>query len=145
MAHRITPIADPDALPHASDRPERLTRRRSSGAGWPGWPERVVIRPANDSGGTMHAVITNVEIELGRADEVTAALTEMIVPQAKSSEGFVGGYWMRSADQAFGMSIELYESHAAAEAALQARPSVRPPSAPVSIISVRLMDIVATA
>jgi len=93
----------------------------------------------------MHAIVTNVEIELGRSDEVTAMLNELVVPQAKGSAGFIGGYWMRSADQAVGMSVELFESHAAAEAALQVRPAGRPPGAPVTVISVRLMDIVATA
>lgn len=93
----------------------------------------------------MHAIVTNVEIELGRSDEATAMLNEMVVPQAKASEGFIEGYWIRSADHAVGMSVEFFASHAAAEAAVALRSAGPPPGTPVTVISVRLMDVVATA
>lgn len=93
----------------------------------------------------MHAIVTNVEFQLDRITEATAMLTERIVPQAKASAGFVGGYWTHSADHALGTSIEVFESLSAAETALQSRPTEAPPGAPFTLISARLMDIAATA
>ncbi len=93
----------------------------------------------------MHAIVTNVELALGRDDEALAMLNQLVVPQAKASAGFTGGYWLHSADQAFGMSVEFFESQAAAEAAVATRREGPPPGAPVSVISVRLMDVAASA
>ncbi len=60
----------------------------------------------------MHAIVTNVELALGRDDEALAM---------------------------------LIESQAAAEAAVATRREGPAPGAPVSVISVRLMDVAASA
>jgi hypothetical protein len=93
----------------------------------------------------MHAIVTNIDIELGRSSEATAMLNQLAVPQAQAAAGFITGYWMRSADHAQGTSVELFESQATAEAALAARPPEAPADAPITIISTRLMDVAASA
>ena len=53
----------------------------------------------------MHAIVTNIDIELGRSSEATAMLNQLAVPQAQAAAGFITGYWMRSADHAQGTSV----------------------------------------
>jgi hypothetical protein len=93
----------------------------------------------------VHAIVNTVAIDATRLDEAVSQLHDMVVPMAKSSAGFVNGYWLRSADTTKGLSVELYESQAAAEAAVQGRPEGPPPGSPVTLLTTDFMEVVASA
>jgi len=91
----------------------------------------------------MHAMHVQVRIEEGHSDEATQMLHERTVPTVKSFDGFVKGYWSRSADGTRGRSLVLFDSEGAAKAAAdQVAP---PPGAPVTIESVEVFEVIAEA
>jgi hypothetical protein len=74
----------------------------------------------------MFAVVGEVAVDAGRADESIDFLKANIVPQVKHAPGLVGGYWL-SAQDGKGPGITLYETEEAARrAAEMAKDQPRP-------------------
>ena len=92
-----------------------------------------------------HAIIVIVRFKPGLEESANEMLNSQVIPGAKSAAGFVGGYWMHSADGATGTSVELFDSLANAEAELAKRSMEMPPESPVTIDSVAVMEVVGTA
>jgi heme-degrading monooxygenase HmoA len=63
----------------------------------------------------MHAVVVDVTID--DEDTAMAGLRDRIVPTVSGAPGFVAGYWTRSGNSGFGMTV--WESEDAANAAAQ--------------------------
>lgn len=93
----------------------------------------------------MYAIVTTVSVDTTREADANALLANVVVPAVKATAGLAGAYWARTADHSEGMSVELYESEVDAQAAFPARQAGPPPGAPVTVTSVRLMEVVATA
>ena len=92
----------------------------------------------------MHALVVRVKIDPTRLPEAEAMLKDQVVPMSSQRQGFTGGYWLRSLDGTHGMSIELYESEAAALVVADTAASA-PPNAPVTLDSFEVFEVVATA
>jgi hypothetical protein len=89
----------------------------------------------------MHAVLTSVTIN----DRETAekVLKEEVVPNVKQAPGFVAGYWVR--DEGEGRAVIVFESEDAAQAAserIRERVSENPG---VTLNSVKVGEVVASA
>ena len=93
----------------------------------------------------MHAIVNTVALDPARLDEAVSQLHDMVIPMAKSAEGFVHGYWLRSADATKGISVEIYESKDAADTAIQGRPEGPPPGSPVTLLTTEVMEVAASA
>ena len=91
----------------------------------------------------MHAVLVSVRIEPGRADDAEKLLKEQTVPRASSFDGFVKGYWARSADGTRGRGTLILESEAAAKAAVDQIQT--PPGSPTTIESIEVFEVIAEA
>jgi len=87
----------------------------------------------------MHAVVVRLTINDLPAD--LDALREQVVPQASRAPGFVTGYWTRKGNT--GLSMIVFDSEAAAEAAAQTLTASMPDVASVEDIEVR--EVVALA
>ena len=87
----------------------------------------------------MHAVVVNVTI----SDEEgsVAALGEQVVPRVSQAPGFVAAYWTRKGNG--GLSMSIWESEDAANAASEMVKSVAPEG--VSVDSVEVREVVASA
>ena len=87
----------------------------------------------------MHAVVVNVTI----SDEEgsVAALGEQVVPRVSQAPGFVAAYWTRKGNG--GLSMSIWESEDAANAASEMVNSVAPEG--VSVDSVEVREVVASA
>ena len=64
----------------------------------------------------MNALLVNVTIDAGHADDAQTELETNVVPRVKEAPGVVSAYWMRSADGTHGSSVVLFESEGAARA-----------------------------
>ena len=93
----------------------------------------------------MYAVVTRADVDTQRSDEASAMLAGMVVPAATAAPGFSAGYWMRSLDHSEGLSVVLFESRQAAEAAAEAQGGGPPPGAPVTQVSVAVMEVAVSA
>ena len=87
----------------------------------------------------MHAVVVNVTI----SDEEgsVAALGEQVVPRVSQAPGFVAAYWTRKGNG--GLSMSIWESEDAANAASELVNAVAPEG--VSVDSVEVREVVASA
>jgi heme-degrading monooxygenase HmoA len=87
----------------------------------------------------MHAVVVNVTI----SDEEgsVAALREQVVPRVSQAPGFVAAYWTRKGNG--GLSMSIWESEDAANAASEIVRSAAPEG--VSVDSVEVREVVASA
>jgi hypothetical protein len=92
----------------------------------------------------MHALVVRVTIDASRLSEAEAILKDQVVPMSRQRQGFTGGYWLRSLDGTHGMSIELYESEAAA-LAIADQAAQAPPNTPVTLDGFEVFEVVATA
>jgi hypothetical protein len=81
----------------------------------------------------MHAVVTRVTIKDPEA--ATAELREQVVPRVSQAPGFVAGYWTRK--DSGGLSMIVFESEDAAQAASEQIPSGMPDSVTLDDIEVR--------
>ena len=89
----------------------------------------------------MHAVVVRVTInDLEPAHEF---LSKEIVPRVSQAPGFVAGYWTRSDDGGDGLSMLVFESKDAAEAA--ASQIQDPPTGAVTLEGVEVREVVANA
>jgi putative acetyltransferase len=91
----------------------------------------------------MHAVVVRVNIDPSRGDEAVKTLHDFVVPIAKRTKGFTGGYWCRSEDGTKGLSVEVFASEADARAF--AADLSTPPGAPATIESFEVMEVTASA
>jgi hypothetical protein len=91
----------------------------------------------------MHAVLVSVRIDPDRSDEAEKLLHEQTVPRASSFDGFVKGYWARSADRTRGRGTLVFDSEAAAKAATEQ--IVQPPGSPTTIESIEVFEVLAEA
>jgi hypothetical protein len=87
----------------------------------------------------MHAVVVRVSINEPEAAET--ALREQVVPQVSQAPGFVAGYWTRKDNT--GLSMVVFESEEAAQAASERIPSGVPD--PVTLEDIEVREVVANA
>jgi hypothetical protein len=87
----------------------------------------------------VHAVVLRVTIK--DPESATTELREQVVPRVKQAPGFVAGYWTRKDNT--GLSMVVFESEDAAQAASEMIPSGIPDS--VDLEDVELREVVANA
>ena len=87
----------------------------------------------------MHAVVVNVTIS--NEEGSVAAVREQVVPRVSQAPGFVAAYWTRKGNG--GLSMSIWESEDAANAASEMVKSVAPEG--VSVDSVEVREVVASA
>jgi hypothetical protein len=87
----------------------------------------------------MHAVVTRVTINDSDASE--SQLREQVVPAVSQIPGFVAGYWTRK--DGTGLSMVLFESEDAANAAEERVPSMVPDT--VTLEGTEVREVVAHA
>ena len=91
----------------------------------------------------MHAVVVKVTInDQGPAE---AMLREEVVPQVSQAPGFVAGYWTRADDGSNGMSMIVFESEEHAQGAAGRLRDQGVPSDAVSLDSVEVREVLASA
>jgi hypothetical protein len=93
----------------------------------------------------MHAIVVQVTFKAGRQHEAMSELEASVIPGVKRAEGFVAGYWLRTDDGARGVSVELFETSDNANAELARRSTDLPDQAPLSIDSVAIFEVIASA
>lgn len=93
----------------------------------------------------MYAVVGHVKIDTSREDEARRALSDVVVPQAKSQPGFVSGTWLRGVGDDRGESIIIFDSDEAARKALEQMRQGPRPGDPVTFVSGEVFEVVATA
>jgi pseudouridine-5'-phosphate glycosidase len=89
----------------------------------------------------MHALVVNVTIN--DLESATEMLNSQVVPQVSQAPGFVAGYWTRSDNR--GLSMVVFESEDAAQAAAQRLQSEGTGSDAVTLDSAELREVVASA
>ena len=90
----------------------------------------------------MHAGV--VKVTINDAERAEAGLHEQVVPNVSQAPGFVAGYWMRSDDNT-GMSVVVFESEENARGFAQRMESEGPPNDAVTVDSVEVREVVASA
>jgi hypothetical protein len=93
----------------------------------------------------MHAAVGHVTINPTRMEDAERELNEMVVPAVRGAKGFVSGVWTHS-DDGKGVGVVTFESEADAQAfvaQLQSMP--RAPDSPVTVDSMEVYRIAATA
>jgi hypothetical protein len=94
----------------------------------------------------MFAVIGNAQIDPDRVEEAVSILEERLLPRVKAMGGFVSATWTRSLDDKNGTSMVLFETEAAANAAVEAAKEMAPPpEAPLTFVDFRVVRVVAQA
>lgn len=89
----------------------------------------------------MHAVVTRVTIS--DPEPATQALREEVVPGVSQAPGFIAGYWTRKEGEDKGLSMVVFESEDAANAAAERVRSMAPDTVTVDDVEVR--EVVASA
>ena len=93
----------------------------------------------------MHAVVVTVGIDAAHGDTATEMLHSTVVPDVKSTPGFVSGTWARSEDGTKGHSLVIFENEAAAKAAASQARQGPPPGAPVKVLYAEVYEVLAQA
>jgi hypothetical protein len=102
-----------------------------------------MIRCHRPEGELMYAVVTTGKIAAGRMDEVIGMTESQVIPMFRSPAGHLASYFTRSSDGASGLSVSLFESRQQAEAS--AATVVAPPGDPISVGSVEVREVIASA
>jgi len=89
----------------------------------------------------MHAVV--VRVTINDAEAATQALRANVVPAVSQAPGFVAGYWTRGERSNQGLSMAVFESEDAANAAAERVPSGVPDA--VTLDDVEVREVVASA
>jgi hypothetical protein len=91
----------------------------------------------------MHAVV--VRVTIGDPEQAEPALRDQVVPRVSQAPGFKAGYWTSSteAGQTTGVSMVTFDSEGNAQAAAGQLPRGTPPT--VTIDSVEVREVVASA
>jgi hypothetical protein len=92
-----------------------------------------------------HAIVVKVTFKPGIQEAANKVLHEEVIPGAKKADGFVSGYWMHGDDNSFGVSVELFDSLANAQAELGRRAAGVPADSPVEIVSADVVEVVGQA
>ena len=92
-----------------------------------------------------HAIVVRVTFKPGAGDVADKVLQDEVIPGAKKAPGLVAGYWMHGEGGAVGISVELFDSLANAQAELGRRQTTAPTDAPVQIESVDVVEVVGQA
>ena len=87
----------------------------------------------------MHAVV--VRVSINDPGQATTELREQVVPRVSQAPGFVAGYWTRKDNT--GLSMIVFESEEAAQAASEQIPSGMPDS--VALDGTEVREVVANA
>jgi hypothetical protein len=95
--------------------------------------------------GAMHAVLVTLNLDPARMDEALQFLNSFAIPTIRQGAGFVSGTWLRSPDGTHGHSVLLYDSQAAAEAAVARATQGPPVDAPVRFVSAESFEVIAQA
>jgi hypothetical protein len=91
----------------------------------------------------MFAAFVTVSIDPGKESEAKAMLTDEVVPMVKQSEGLIAGYW-GGPNGGKGLSMVLFDTEENARAAVPPV-GLRPPGSPVTVESVDIREVIATA
>ena len=92
----------------------------------------------------MNAVV--VRVSFNDVDAAEEMLKGQVVPMVKQAPGFVSGVWTRAQDRSNGLSVMVFESEEAAQAALERLKSEGPgASEHVNLESAEVRDVVANA
>ena len=83
----------------------------------------------------MHAVV--VRVTISDREAATQGLREGVVPTVSQAPGFVAGYWTRKEGDDHGLSMVVFESEDAANAAAERIPSVVPDGVTFDDVEVR--------
>ena len=86
----------------------------------------------------------SVGVRCHRQSVRQGGLRDEVVPRASNAPGSVAGYWLRSQDD-HGLSVVVFESEDAAQAAAQMIESQGPPTDAVTLDSVDVREVVAHA
>lgn len=89
----------------------------------------------------MHAVVVRVTVNDFESGQ--KHLREEVVPMIKQVPGFVAGYWLRPTDTGEGLSVVVFDSEDAAQAAAERVPQMIPED--VTLQSVETREVVAHA
>jgi heme-degrading monooxygenase HmoA len=89
----------------------------------------------------MHAVVVRVNVHDREA--AGEALRATVVPQVSSAPGFVSGYWTRKEGSHTGLSMMVFESQEAAQAASEQIGSMDVEAVTVDDVEVR--EVIASA
>jgi hypothetical protein len=89
----------------------------------------------------MHAVV--VRVTVNDPEAATQALREDVVPTVSQAPGFVAGYWTRGEGSNQGLSMVVFESEDAANAAAERIPSGVPDA--VTLDDVEVREVIASA
>jgi hypothetical protein len=93
----------------------------------------------------MHALLVQLEIDPGRAEEAIGFLQNVAVPMIRQGPGFVSGTWMRSLDGAATRSLMIYEDEASASAAAERAAQGPPPGAPTRFVAAEVFEVMVQA
>jgi hypothetical protein len=93
----------------------------------------------------MHGVIIEVQVDASREEEARSMLHSMVVPRAKSHAGFTAGYWLRAVAGNVLRAVQIFESEGTARSAAAEISQGPPPGAPVTLVSVEVYEVLATA
>jgi hypothetical protein len=85
-----------------------------------------------------HAVVINVNLpDRGVTEEDSKMLNEIVIPQARSQEGFQNGTWMN--DHGKGMGVVVFDTEQHANAALT---HLKPPAGiPAAFVSSSVYEV----
>ena len=89
----------------------------------------------------MHAVV--VRVTINDREAALKALQEEVVPGVSQAPGFVAGYWTDKEGTNGGLSMVIFESGDAANAAAERIPSTVPDT--VTLDDVEVREVVASA
>ncbi len=90
----------------------------------------------------MFAVVVRVELpEGGTIEQGRQQLEAEVIPQVRSSPGFVAGYFLAPASGHEGLSVIVYQDEQSARAMAE---NVRPPE-PVKLLGTEVREVVAAA
>jgi hypothetical protein len=89
-----------------------------------------------------HAVVINVNLPAeGTPEEGLKMLNEMVIPQARSQQGFESGTWMN--DHGKGMGVVLFDTE---QHAMAAQENLKPPAGiPTTFVSSAVYEVGAQA
>lgn len=94
----------------------------------------------------MHAVMVEVSVDASQEQQARQIVRDVVVPTAKSLDGFAGGTWCRALGDNTGRSVLLFDSEDNAKAAVeQIRNQGPPPGAPVTMNAVDAYEVIAQA
>jgi len=88
----------------------------------------------------MHAVVVTVDID--DFEKARGALETEVIPRVKAAPGVVAGYWLEPEQDNTGMSIVVFESKEAAEAAAEMVTPGSHPSEYVTVTSSTVREVV---